>query len=144
MPFRTFCYGFHHNPSLTSAALVTGGSVGAGPQHDTGERELSRTIGAGWSAWATRAEPAQDEESAAVQFAPNKLPHRLTIDVVAEPEVDEAESPDVRERLDDKLSAVGEEWAQQSERTFDDRRDEQLNAFARPTWARRRAASSSM
>ncbi|MGZ3493044.1 MAG: hypothetical protein ACXU9S_16365, partial [Gemmatimonadaceae bacterium] len=44
-------------------------------------------------------------------------------------EVDETELREVRERLDNQLSRIVEEWARQSERTFDERRDEQLKAF---------------
>ena len=58
-----------------------------------------------------------------------RWPQRLEIDVRSELEVDEAELRDVRERLDGQLSAVVDEWAQQPQRAFDERRDEQLKAF---------------
>ncbi len=60
---------------------------------------------------------------------PRRWPQRLSLDVRFESDVDEAELREVRERLDNQLSRVAEEWAHQSERTFDERRDEQLKAF---------------
>jgi hypothetical protein len=60
---------------------------------------------------------------------PRSWPQRLAIDVRLDQEVDETELREVRERLDNQLSQVVEEWAQQSERSFDERRDEQLKAF---------------
>lgn len=60
---------------------------------------------------------------------PGLWPQRLEIDVRSELEVDEAELRALRERLDDQLSAVADEWARQPDRTFDERRDEQLRAF---------------
>lgn len=61
---------------------------------------------------------------------PGSWPQRLAIDVRLDGDVDETELREVRERLDEQLSHVVEEWAQQSARGFDERRDEQLKAFA--------------
>ena len=60
---------------------------------------------------------------------PHSWPQRLSINVQVEADVDEIELREVRERLDNQLSRVVEEWAHQSGRTFDERRDEQLKAF---------------
>jgi len=60
---------------------------------------------------------------------PERWPQRLEIDVSSGLEVDEAELRAVRDRLDDQLSAVAEEWAHEPQRSFEERRDEQLVAF---------------
>jgi hypothetical protein len=73
--------------------------------------------------------PAPELTREDVVSLPQRWPQRLTIDVHVEADVDEAELREVRERLDNQLSRVVEEWAHQSERTFDERRDEQLKAF---------------
>jgi hypothetical protein len=60
---------------------------------------------------------------------PQRWPQRLEIDARSGLEVDEAELRAMRERLDDQLSAVVDEWAHQPHRSFAERRDEQLRAF---------------
>lgn len=73
------------------------------------------------------AAPAVTRED--VVSLPHSWPQRLSIDVQVEADVDETELREVRERLDNRLSQMAEEWARQSQRTFDERRDEQVKAF---------------